>query len=46
MIFNIENQYEFVLKPGVNDAEFVGPMRLNPQFRDVLIGNLSRRMLA
>jgi deferrochelatase/peroxidase EfeB len=36
---NIENQYEFVLKQWVNDAEFVGAVRLNPKSKDVVIGN-------
>jgi deferrochelatase/peroxidase EfeB len=36
---NIENQYEFVLKQWVEDAEFVGPVRLNPKSKDVVIGN-------
>jgi deferrochelatase/peroxidase EfeB len=36
---NIENQYEFVLKQWVNDANFVGPVRLNPKSKDVVIGN-------
>jgi deferrochelatase/peroxidase EfeB len=35
---NIENQYEFVLKQWVNDAEFVGAVRMNPQSKDVIIG--------
>lgn len=35
---HIENQYEFVLKQWVNDAEFVGAVRLNPKSKDVLIG--------
>jgi deferrochelatase/peroxidase EfeB len=35
---HIENQYEFVLKQWVNDAEFVGVVRLNPKSKDVLIG--------
>jgi deferrochelatase/peroxidase EfeB len=34
----IENQYEFVLKQWVNDAEFVGVVRLNPKSKDVMIG--------
>ncbi len=36
---NIENQYEFVLRRWVNDAEFAGAVRLNPKSRDPLIGN-------
>jgi deferrochelatase/peroxidase EfeB len=36
---NIENQYEFILKQWVNDAEFVGPVRLNPKSKDVLLAN-------
>jgi hypothetical protein len=35
---SIENQYEFVLKQWVNDAEFVGAVRLNPKSKDVMIG--------
>ena len=35
---NIENQYEFVLRRWVNDAEFAGAVRLNPKSRDPLIG--------
>jgi deferrochelatase/peroxidase EfeB len=35
---NIENQYEFVLRQWVNDAEFVGPVRLNAKSKDVMIG--------
>jgi hypothetical protein len=35
---HIENQYEFVLKQWVNDAEFVGIVRLNPKSKDVVIG--------
>jgi deferrochelatase/peroxidase EfeB len=35
---HIENQYEFVLKQWVNDAEFVGAVRLNPKSKDVIIG--------
>jgi deferrochelatase/peroxidase EfeB len=35
---NIENQYEFVLKQWVNDAEFVGAVRMNPESKDVIIG--------
>lgn len=36
---NIENQYEFVLKQWVNDAEFVGGVRMNPKSKDAIIGN-------
>jgi Dyp-type peroxidase family len=36
---NIENQYEFVLKQWVNDAEFVGAIRMNPKCKDAIIGN-------
>ena len=36
---HIENQYEFVLKQWVNDAEFVGMVRLNPKSKDVVIGD-------
>jgi deferrochelatase/peroxidase EfeB len=36
---HIENQYEFVLKQWVNDAGFVGAVRLNPKSKDVIIGN-------
>jgi hypothetical protein len=35
---SIENQYEFVLKQWVNDAEFVGAVRLNPKSKDVMVG--------
>jgi Dyp-type peroxidase family len=35
---NIENQYEFVLRQWVNDAEFAGVVRLNPKSKDPLIG--------
>jgi deferrochelatase/peroxidase EfeB len=35
---NIENQYEFVLRQWVNDSEFAGGVRLQPQSRDPLIG--------
>jgi nucleotidyltransferase-like protein len=35
---NIENQYEFVLKEWAEDAAFVGPIRLNPNSRDPIIG--------
>jgi Dyp-type peroxidase family len=35
---NIENQYEFVLRRWVNDSEFVGAVRLNPNSKDPLIG--------
>jgi deferrochelatase/peroxidase EfeB len=35
---SIENQYEFVLKQWVNDAEFVGAVRLNPKSKDVIVG--------
>jgi hypothetical protein len=35
---NIENQYEFVLKQWVNDAEFVGAVRMNLESKDVIIG--------
>ena len=36
---NIENQYEFVLRQWVNDSEFAGAVRLNPNSKDPLIGN-------
>ena len=36
---NIENQYEFVLRQWVNDSEFAGAVRLNPDSKDPLIGN-------
>lgn len=36
---NIENQYEFVLKQWVDDAAFVGPVRLDPKSKDVIIGH-------
>jgi deferrochelatase/peroxidase EfeB len=35
---SIENQYEFVLKQWVNDAEFAGAVRLNPKSKDPMIG--------
>ena len=35
---NIENQYEFVLQRWVNDSEFAGAVRLNPESKDPLIG--------
>jgi deferrochelatase/peroxidase EfeB len=35
---NIENQYEFVLKQWTEDAAFVGPVRLNPNSKDPIIG--------
>ena len=35
---NIENQYEFVQRRWVNDAEFAGAVRLNPRSKDPLIG--------
>jgi deferrochelatase/peroxidase EfeB len=35
---NIENQYEFVLSQWVNDSEFAGAVRLNPESRDPMIG--------
>ena len=35
---NIENQYEFVLKEWVEDAAFVGRIRLNPNSKDPIIG--------
>jgi deferrochelatase/peroxidase EfeB len=35
---NIENQYEFVQRRWVNDAEFAGAVRLNPKSKDPLIG--------
>jgi deferrochelatase/peroxidase EfeB len=35
---HIENQYEFVLKQWVNDAAFVGAVRLHPKAKDVIIG--------
>ena len=35
---NIENGYEFVLRRWVNDSEFAGAVRLNPDSRDPLIG--------
>ena len=36
---HIENQYEFVLKNWVNDAAFVGMVRLNPKSKDTVIGD-------
>ncbi|WP_291994093.1 peroxidase [Candidatus Accumulibacter sp. ACC003] len=36
---NIENQYEFILKQWVDDAAFVGSVRLNPNSKDVVIGH-------
>ena len=35
---NIENQYEFVLRRWLNDAEFAGAVRLNPKSKDPLAG--------
>jgi Dyp-type peroxidase family len=35
---SIENQYEFVLRRWVNDAEFAGAVRLNPKSKDPMIG--------
>jgi deferrochelatase/peroxidase EfeB len=35
---SIENQYEFVLGQWVNDAEFVGAVRLPPKAKDPMIG--------
>ena len=35
---NIENQYEFVLRRWVNDSEFAGAVRLNPESKDPVIG--------
>jgi hypothetical protein len=35
---NIENQYEFVLSQWVNDSEFAGKVRLNPNSKDPMIG--------
>ena len=35
---HIENQHECVLKQWVNDAAFVGAVRLNPKAKDVIIG--------
>lgn len=35
---SIENQYEFVLGQWVNDSEFAGAVRLDPQAKDPLIG--------
>ncbi len=35
---NIENQYEFVLRHWVNDSEFAGAVRLDPESKDPLIG--------
>jgi deferrochelatase/peroxidase EfeB len=35
---NIENQYEFVLKEWTEDAAFVGPVRLNQNSKDPIIG--------
>jgi deferrochelatase/peroxidase EfeB len=35
---SIENQYEFVLKQWVNDAEFAGSVRLHPKSKDPMIG--------
>jgi deferrochelatase/peroxidase EfeB len=34
---NIENQYEFVLRRWVNEAEFAGAVRLNAKSKDPLI---------
>ena len=35
---SIENQYEFVLRQWVNDAEFAGAVRLNPKSKDPMVG--------
>ncbi len=35
---SIENQYEFVLKQWVNEAEFAGAVRLHPKSKDPMIG--------
>jgi deferrochelatase/peroxidase EfeB len=35
---SIENQYEFVLRQWVNDAEFAGAVRLHPKSKDPMIG--------
>ena len=35
---NIENQYEFVQRRWVNDNEFAGAVRLNPNSKDLVIG--------
>jgi deferrochelatase/peroxidase EfeB len=35
---SIENQYEFVLRQWVNDAEFAGSVRLHPKSKDPMIG--------
>ncbi len=36
---NIENQYEFVQRRWVNDSEFAGSVRLNPDSKDPLAGS-------
>jgi Dyp-type peroxidase family len=36
---NIENQYEFVQRRWVNDSEFAGAIRLNPDSKDPLAGS-------
>jgi deferrochelatase/peroxidase EfeB len=35
---SIENQFEFVLRRWVNDAEFAGAVRLNPKSKDPIVG--------
>ncbi|MGB0125005.1 MAG: hypothetical protein WA419_03555 [Silvibacterium sp.] len=35
---SIENQFEFVLRHWVNDAEFAGAVRLNPKSKDPMVG--------
>jgi deferrochelatase/peroxidase EfeB len=35
---SIENQFEFVLRRWVNDAEFAGAVRLNPKSKDPMVG--------
>jgi deferrochelatase/peroxidase EfeB len=35
---SIENQYEFVMQNWVNDSQFAGSVRLNPEAKDPMIG--------
>ncbi len=35
---NIENQYEFVMQRWINDSEFAGAVRLDPESKDPLTG--------
>ncbi len=35
---SIENQYEFVMQNWVNDSQFAGSVRLNPEAKDPIVG--------